>query len=68
MSTDHLESPDASHSVPRLERWLVITLVAFVPLLAAFAVERELRIPFFIAGGAIAAVGLAMLVFRRQTP
>lgn len=68
MTNDHLESPDPTHSEPRLERWLLVTLVALVPLLAAFVVERDLRTPFYIAGGAIAAAGLAMLAFRRGAP
>ena len=50
----------------RTERWLVMQLVALVPILGAMLLPTAYRIPLFAIGGALVAAGTVMLL--RHTP
>jgi hypothetical protein len=59
-----LESSSGDES-PRMERWLLVMLSSFVPLLAALFLPREIRIPLLIGGAVLAAVGFLLLLLRK---
>lgn len=62
MSTEEMRRDDHSGAdTPRLESWLVVMLVAIVPMLAALALPRELVVHLATIAGMLFVVGAAML-------
>lgn len=52
--------------VPRLEPWLVVMLIAIVPMLAALALPRDLVMHLAAIAGMLFVVGAAMLVVQER--
>ena len=52
--------------VPRLEPWLVVMLIAIVPMLAALALPRELVTHLAAIAGMLFIVGAAMLFVQER--
>ena len=50
----------------RTERWLIVQLLALVPILGAMLLPMTYRVPLFIAGGSLVLTGTMMLL--RHTP
>jgi hypothetical protein len=67
MSTEEMHRDDNSGAdVPRLEPWLVVMLIAIVPMLAALALPRELVMHLATIAGMLFLVGAAMLVVQER--
>ena len=63
---DSLGTTHDHHDAPRLEPWLVVSLLAIVPMLVAFAIPKS-RVIFAAAISAILlVVGLGMLVVQER--
>jgi hypothetical protein len=62
----HVGDDDA----PRLEPWLVVSLLAIVPMIVAFAIPKAFVLYTAAISGILLVVGLAMLVVqeRRRRP
>lgn len=67
MSTEETRRDESlgAHT-PRLEPWLVVMLVAIVPMLAALALPRELVPHLTAIAGMLFAVGSAMLFVQER--
>jgi hypothetical protein len=52
--------------VPRLEPWLVVMLIAIVPMLAALALPREFVMHLATIAGMLFLVGAAMLFVQER--
>lgn len=50
------------HDIPRMEPWLAITLLSFVPAIGLFILPPAAMIPLYVAMGALMATGLGMFV------
>jgi hypothetical protein len=55
-----------THEAPRLEPWLVVSLLAIVPMIVAFAIPKSLVIFAAAVSGILLVVGLAMLVAQER--
>lgn len=51
----------------RTERWLVVQLLALVPILAAMLFPMTYRVPLFVAGGSLLVTGTLMLMRHAPT-
>jgi hypothetical protein len=60
------EKTQTTHDAPRMERWLKVMLFAFVPLVLALFVDAAYRVPFFVAGGVLAATGFLLLIVQER--
>jgi hypothetical protein len=56
-SVDHGDNVDT-----RIEPWLKVTLVAFIPAIVAFLLPVQYRLATFLVAAVIMAVGLVMLI------
>lgn len=52
--------------VPRLEPWLIVMLIAIVPMLAALALPRELVMHLASIAGMLFIAGAAMLFVQER--
>lgn len=52
--------------IPRLEPWLVVMLIAIIPMLAALALPRELVVHLATIAGMLFVVGAAMLFVQER--
>lgn len=67
MSTEETRRDDhLGAEVPRLEPWLVVMLIAIVPMLAALALPRALVAHLATIAGMLFVVGAAMLVVQER--
>lgn len=67
MSTEETRQDDGlGADVPRLEPWLVVMLIAIVPMLAALALPRELVTHLAAIAGMLFVIGAAMLVVQER--
>ena len=67
MSTEETRRDDGlGADVPRLEPWLVVMLIAIVPMLAALALPRELVMHLATIAGMLFVVGAAMLFVQER--
>lgn len=57
--------PDPGADTPRLERWLVLMLLAVVPMLGALAV-RDLVMHLAAISGLLFAAGVALLIAQER--
>ncbi|HET9797820.1 MAG TPA: hypothetical protein VFP90_07525 [Gemmatimonadaceae bacterium] len=62
----HEETDASDKPWYRTERWLIVQLLALVPILGAMLLPTTYRIPLFIAGGSLVLTGTMMLL--RHTP
>jgi hypothetical protein len=62
----HPAPPASDEPWYRTERWLVVQLLALVPILGAMFLPMTYRVPLFVAGGVLVATGALMLL--RHTP
>jgi len=51
----------------RREPWLVVQLLAFLPILAAMFLPKAYQIPLFGLGGTLIAVGMVLLIRKELT-
>jgi uncharacterized membrane-anchored protein len=51
---------------PRLERWLVVMLLAIVPMLVALAVDRQFVLHFAMVSGILFTAGVAMFIAHER--
>ena len=63
---DSSGSPHDHHDAPRLEPWLVVALLAIIPMLLAFAIPKSLVIFAAAISGILLVIGLAMLVVQER--
>jgi hypothetical protein len=59
----------AEHDVPRMEPWLAITLLSFVPALGLFILPPAAMVPLYVIMAALMTTGLGMFVraeFRKR--
>jgi uncharacterized membrane protein YadS len=54
------------HDAPRLEPWLVVALLAIIPMLVAFAIPKSLVVFAAAISGILLLIGLAMLVVQER--
>ena len=54
------------HDAPRLEPWLVVSLLAIVPMLVAFAIPKSLVVFAAAISAILLVIGLAMLVVQER--
>ena len=67
MSTEEMRRDDhLGADTPRLEPWLVVMLIAIVPMLAALALPRELVAHLATIAGMLFVVGAAMLFVQER--
>lgn len=67
MSTEEMRREDnLGADTPRLEPWLVLMLIAIVPMLAALALPRELVMHLGTIAGMLFVVGAAMLFVQER--
>lgn len=52
----------ANSDIPRMEPWLAVTLLSFVPAIGLFILPPAAMIPLYVAMGALAATGLGMFL------
>ena len=45
-----------------VESWIAVLLASLVPLVLAVVVPESWRVPLYVVGGALCAVGIALLV------
>jgi hypothetical protein len=56
----------ADHDAPRLEPWLLVSLLAIAPMIVAFAIPKALVVFAAAISGILLVVGLAMLVVQER--
>lgn len=66
MSIEETRREDLGAEVPRLEPWLVVMLIAIVPMLAALALPRELVLHLATIAGMLFVIGGAMLFVQER--
>jgi len=67
MSTEETRRDDAlGADVPRFEPWLVMMIMAIVPMLAALALPRELVAHLATIAGMLFVIGAAMLFVQER--
>lgn len=67
MSNEETRRDDSlGTDVPRLEPWLVVMLIAIVPMLAALALPRELVMHLASIAGMLFIAGAAMLFVQER--
>ena len=52
----------AENDIPRMEPWLAVTLLSFVPALGLFILPQAAMIPLYVVMGALMATGLGMFL------
>lgn len=65
-AAEPLGNTNDHHDAPRLEPWLVVSLLAIVPMLVAFAIPKSLVIFAAAISGILLVVGLGMLVSQER--
>lgn len=63
---DSSGSTHENHDAPRLEPWLVVALLAIIPMLVAFAIPKTHVVFAAAISGILLVVGLAMLVVQER--
>ena len=63
---DSSGSTDDHHDAPRLEPWLVVSLLAIIPMLVAFVIPKSHVVFVAAISGILLVVGLAMLVVQER--
>ena len=67
MSTEETRGDEGlGTNIPRLEPWLVVMLIAIVPMLAALALPREFVMHLATIAGMLFVVGAAMLFVQER--
>jgi hypothetical protein len=64
----HAAPPASGEPWYRTERWLLVQLLALVPILGAMFLPMTYRIPLFVAGGSLVLTGTMMLLRHKPTP
>jgi hypothetical protein len=54
------------HDAPKLEPWLVVSLLAILPMLVAFAIPKPLVVYTAAISGILLVIGLAMLIVQER--
>ena len=52
----------AERDIPRMEPWLAVTLLSFVPAIGLFILPAGAMIPLYVVMGALMTTGLAMFL------
>lgn len=55
-----MQQQSSNADIPRMEPWLAITLLAFVPAAGLFILPQAAMIPLYVVMGALMVVGLGM--------
>ena len=50
----------AENDIPRMEPWLAVTLLSFVPALGLFILPQAAIVPLYLVMGALMVTGLGM--------
>lgn len=50
----------AENDIPRMEPWLAVTLLSFVPALGLFILPKTAMVPLYLVMGALMVTGLGM--------
>jgi len=67
MSTEEARRDDGlGADIPRVEPWLVVMVIAIIPMLAALALPRELVLHLATIAGMLFAIGAAMLFVQER--
>lgn len=55
-----------SHDEPRLEPWLIVSLLAIIPMMVALMVPKDFVLHLASIAAILLVVGIAMLVVRER--
>ncbi len=66
MSTQNENQMEIGNGGRSIEPWLVVSFASLVPLVVAMLLPESWRMPLYVIGGVLCAIGIALL-FRQES-